>query len=148
VALEDEIAQIVESYGVTFYDSEIVNENGRDIYRVYITKEGGVDLDTCAKISNDISPLLDINSPIDGTYYLEVSSPGIERKLKKPSHFQNSIGELVKFKTVDGDKLKGVIDSADSSSVTIKVEDDKRVYKYSDISKAKTYFDWTKQKSK
>jgi len=148
MTLEDEIAQIIDSYGAKFYDSEIVNENGRDIYRIYITKDGGVDLDICAKISNDISPLLDINSPLSGAYYLEVSSPGIERKLKKPSHFQNSIGELVKFKTVDGDKLKGVIDSADNSSVTIKVKDDKRVYKYSDILKAKTYFDWTKPKPK
>jgi ribosome maturation factor RimP len=143
VELISSIEKIVDSYGASIYDIEIVNESGRKIYRVYITRTGGVGLNLCAEISNDISPLLDIYPPIDGEYYFEVSSPGIERKLSKPKHFQNAIDEKVSLKVKDIGRVEGVIKSADDEKITVREESGKtNQYKYYEIDKARTVFDW------
>jgi len=101
-----------------------------------------VSLDMCADISRDLSPFLDVNPPMSGRYRLEVSSPGIERKLKKPSHFQNAIGEKVKLKIVGGDKQKGRLKSADDESIVVETKAGDESYKYSDLNTCKTYFEW------
>jgi ribosome maturation factor RimP len=144
--LEDQIAKIVRSHGAEFYDTETVNENDQTIYRVYITKEGGVDLDTCAEISNDISPLLDVHPPVSGNYYLEVSSPGIERTLKKPRHFQSALGERLKLKIAGGEKVRGILESADEEGIVLRNKEGEHHYSYSQILKARTYFDWANSK--
>lgn len=144
--MESKIEKIVNSYGAFLYDIESVKENDHNIYRVYITKDGGVDLDLCAEISNDISPLLDLNPPINGEYFLEVSSPGIERKLTKPKHFKSAINERVKLKIKGEGKIKGVIKSANDEGVTILVKGEENFFDYSQIDRAKTYFDWANQK--
>ena len=142
-SLESKIEDMVRLHGAKLYDTEIVTENDNTIFRVYITKEdGGVDLDLCAEISNDLSPLLDTNPPVNGAYFLEVSSPGIERKLTKPRHYQSAVGERVKLKLSDGTKLKAKIVSANDDSVEVDNRDGKKEISYSDIKKAKTYFDW------
>ncbi len=141
-SLETKISDMVRMHGAELYDTETVTENGNTIFRVYVTKKGGVDLDLCAEISNDISPLLDIEPPVSGQYFLEVSSPGIERRLDKPSHFENAIDERVKLKLSDGSKIKAKIVSANEDSVTVSNRDGEQVIPYSDIRKAKTYFDW------
>ncbi|WP_456429783.1 ribosome maturation factor RimP [Nitratifractor sp.] len=143
--LEEQIARIVRSHGAEFYDTETVKENDQTIYRVYITKEDGVDLDTCAEISNDLSPLLDVHPPVSGNYYLEVSSPGIERTLKKPQHFQSAVGERVKLKISGGGKVKGIVQSADEEGVTLKTKEGEERYDYGKINKARTYFDWANE---
>ena len=140
--LEDQIAKIVRSHGAEFYDTETVNENDQTIYRVYITKEGGVDLDTCAEISNDLSPLLDVHPPVSGNYFLEVSSPGIERTLRKPVHFRSAVGERVKLKIAGGEKVRGVLEAADEKGITLKNREGEQHYDYAEINKARTYFDW------
>ena len=144
MSIESEIKKIVESCGAKLYDIETVTERGKTIYRVIITSPQGVDLQQCAEISNLISPILDVNPPVSGEYNLEVSSPGIERKLTKPVHFENSIGELVKIKHTELGKLKGKIVSCDSESVTIKDGSSKEEKKlaFGDILQAKTYYTW------
>ncbi len=67
--IENKLSKIIESYGASLYDTELVKEGDNNIFRVYITKDGGVDLELCAKISNDISPLLDIYPPTSGKYF-------------------------------------------------------------------------------
>ena len=141
-SLEKKISDMVNMHGAKLYDTETVTENGNTIFRVYITKKEGVDLDLCAEISNDLSPLLDVEPPVDGQYYLEVSSPGIERRLDKPSHFENAIDERVKLKLSDGSKIKAKIISADEEGVTVTNKEGEQKISYSDIRKAKTYFDW------
>jgi len=141
--LEEQIEKIVRSHGAEFYDTETVQENDQNIYRVYITKEGGVDLDTCAEISNDLSPLLDVHPPMKGNYFLEVSSPGIERTLKKPRHFQSAVGERVKLKIAGGEKIRGVLSAADEEGITLTNRDGEHSYDYPQILKARTYFDWS-----
>ena len=77
-----------------------------------------------------------------GKYNLEVSSPGIERKLKKPEHFIASVGELVKVKNIETDLLKGELLSADNSKITIKTQFADEEITYDNILSAATYFEW------
>lgn len=140
--LETQIAKIVEANGADLYDIEIVTEFDETIFRVLVTKAGGVDLDLCADISHELSPFLDVHPPMSQRYRLEVSSPGIERKLTKPVHFKNAIGEKVKLKIAGGEKLKGTIKSADNEGIVVETTQGEERFAYGDIRTAKTYFDW------
>ena len=140
--LKEVIKNIVEDNGCELYDIELTEEGGHKYYRVYITKPGGVSLNDCAAINNLISPIFDIEDPVDGKYFLEVSSPGIERKLTKPEHFEKSIGENVKVTLNDGTKVKGQL----KSFVNNEAEIGKEKVKFDDIKKAKTYIEWNTYK--
>lgn len=140
--LETQIAKIIEANGADLYDTEVVTEFDETIFRVLITKIGGVDIDLCATISNELSPFLDVHPPMNGHYRLEVSSPGIERKLSKPVHFKNAIGEKVKLKIVGGEKCKGVLRSADNEGIVLETKQGDESYKYSELGTCKTYFEW------
>jgi len=140
--LETQISKIIEANGAALYDTEVVTEFDETIYRVLITKTGGVDLDLCATISYELSPFLDVHPPMHGQYRLEVSSPGIERKLSKPVHFKNAIDEKVKLKIVGGDKLKGTLISADNDGIVIETKQGEEAYGYADLNTCKTYFEW------
>ena len=140
--LETQIAKIIEANDAALYDIEIVSEFDETIYRVLITKIGGIKLDLCAKISHELSPFLDVNPPMSEKYRLEVSSPGIERKLTKPVHFKNAVGEKVKFKLGEGDKLKGTLKVADNKTVTVETKAGEETYEYTELNTCKTYFEW------
>lgn len=137
----DNLDKLVRECGVELYDSEIANENGRGIFRVYITKDGGVSLDDCEKVSRLLSPIFDVTPPVSGDYNLEVSSPGLERKLSKPSHFKSSVGELVKVQT-EAEKFAGRLVKADEESVAVENEEGIFEINISEIKKAKTYLEW------
>lgn len=139
---EATLKELIENEGVNFYDTEIANENGQNIYRVYITSKNGINLDICAKISNIISPILDLNPPMKGKYFLEVSSPGIERRLKKPKHFVGSVGESVEVVLVNTDKIIGKLQKADENGITLEEENEIHELTYDDIHKAKTHVLW------
>ncbi|MCA6130726.1 ribosome maturation factor RimP [Campylobacter concisus] len=137
----DNLDKLVRECGVELYDSEIANENGRGIFRVYITKDGGVSLDDCEKVSRLLSPIFDVTPPVSGDYNLEVSSPGLERKLSKLSHFKSSIGELVKVQT-EAEKFAGRLVKADEESIAVENEEGIFEINISEIKKAKTYLEW------
>ena len=138
------LEDLVKSCGVSLYDTEIVTENDHKIYRIYIVSPDGITLDKCTEVTKILSPLYDVEPPVEGEYFLEVSSPGIERKLSSPHHFKYSIGELVKIKHINEGKLKGKIIDANDDEVTIKEKNSKEEKKiaYSDILNAKTYYTW------
>jgi len=144
--LEESIKTIVESCDAKLYDIATARENDTNIFRVYITNKDGVSLDKCGQISKLLSPLLDVNSPINGKYNLEVSSPGIERKLKTLNHFLCSIGENIKIKEYSTETIKGkLIDVLEDG--TIHIQDNKndiQTTKFDDILSASTYFEWKK----
>ncbi len=140
-----ELSKIIEGCGVNLYDIELVNENGENIYRITITHPDGISLDKCTEVTKILSPLIDREPPVSVEYRLEVSSPGIERKLTKLEHFKNSIGELVKLKlTINKyEKLSGKILSVDGEEIKIETDEgQKREINFNDIQKAKTYFQW------
>lgn len=140
--LEESIKITVESLGATLYDIVSTRENDRNIFRIYVTAKGGISLDKCAEISRMISPILDVNEPMSGEYNLEVSSPGIERKLKKVDHFKASIGENVRVKDVSTEVYKGELISADDEKILLKTEFGEEEIAYSSILSASTYFQW------
>ena len=140
--LEEQIKLIVENSGLKLYDIVTTKEHERNIFRVIVTSKDGVNLDKCAEISRLISPILDIDEPMGGKYNLEVSSPGIKRKLKKPEHFIASVGELVKVKNIETDLFKGELLNADNEKITIKTQFADEEITYDNILSAATYFEW------
>ncbi|MDR0408367.1 MAG: ribosome maturation factor RimP [Campylobacteraceae bacterium] len=136
--MNENIEKLIENCGVKLYDAESVTENGRKIFRIYITSEDGINLGKCEEISKILSPIFDLNPPVSGHYYLEVSSPGIERSLKLPKHFKASIGEKVKIRLDNDESIEGAIKDADDDGVEI----DKKKILYKNIKKARTYFEW------
>jgi ribosome maturation factor RimP len=140
--LEESIKLAVESLGAQLYDIVNTKEHDKNIYRVYVTSPEGINLDKCAEISRMISPILDVNEPMSGEYTLEVSSPGIERKLRKTEHFKASIGEKVKVKDIATEVYKGELLSADDEKIIIKTEFGEEEVSYSSILSASTYFEW------
>ena len=142
MSLENSIKMTVEACDAILYDIIQVKENGDNIYRVLVTKQGGINLDKCAEISRLISPILDLDEPMNGLYRLEVSSPGIERKLKYPQHFIASIGEKVKVKDTSTVMFKGVLISANQNKIVVKTEDEEKEISYESMLSAATYFEW------
>jgi ribosome maturation factor RimP len=140
--LEEEIEKIVKANDANFYDTEIVTEAEGTIFRIFITQEGGINLDTCAKISRELSPFLDVYPPMSNHYRLEVSSPGIERKLIKLSHFKSAIGEKVKTRVLGVGKVKGILKIADKDSFVLETKNGEERFQYSDLGTTKTYYDW------
>ncbi|WP_428023649.1 ribosome maturation factor RimP [Arcobacter sp.] len=142
MTLEESIEMTVKGCGVELYDIITTKENDRDIFRIYITSKDGISLDKCAEVSRLISPILDIDEPMYGKYNLEVSSPGIERKLKKPRHFMASIGEKVKVKDFEKNVLSGELIFADENEIKINTEHGDEIITYDEVSSASTYFEW------
>ena len=141
--LEQQVKIAVEGCGVFFYDTTIAKANGDNIYRVYITSPGGVSLDKCQEVSRMISPILDISEPMRGAYRLEVSSPGIERKLVKKQHFIGSIGENIKGKGFSTNKFKGKLISYENNVLTfLDADNEEFILNFDDILKASTYYNW------
>ncbi len=140
--LEESIEIAVQGCGAEVYDIVTLKENDKNVFRIYVTAKGGISLDKCAEISRMVSPILDIEEPMQGNYNLEVSSPGIERKLKKPQHYKASIGEKVKLKDFNKDTIKGELIFADYNEIKIKTEHGEEIVAYDEISTASTYFEW------
>ena len=126
--LESKIKILVESLGFGLYEILNVKENENQILRICITKEsGGVSLDDCQEVSLALSPLL------------EVSSPGIERNLKKLEHYKGAINELVKVKTIDKKEFKGKLLSVEDTQIVL---EGGIIIPLDSIKKAQTYFQW------
>lgn len=140
--LHDTIKMTVEGCGLQLYDIVQVKENNNNIFRVLITSKDGVTLDQCAQVSHLLSPILDVDEPMNGNYNLEVSSPGIERKLKTKEHYQASIGENVKVKDIATEVYKGKLLDADDKKITVETEFGKEEIEYDMILSGSTYFQW------
>jgi ribosome maturation factor RimP len=140
--MRDIIKEIVEDNGFRLYDLEITQEDGYNYYRIYIQKNNGdgVNLDECAKINRIVSPIFDVEYNTDDSYFLEVSSPGIERPLKKPEHFEYSVGEKIKVTLKDGSKIIGKLQNYDKENKKINIKN--KIIPLDSIKRARTYFEW------
>ena len=100
--ITDQVTQfakpIVEEKGCTLWDVEYVREGSERFLRLYIDKEGGVDIDDCERVHRAVDPVLDEKDPIPESYHFEVCSAGLERALKRPSDFQQFMGSPVLVK--------------------------------------------------
>lgn len=143
MSLETDIKKMVESIGLSLYDAVVLNENENTIFRVSVTAPGGVTLDKCVEASHLISPLLDVTSPVSGDYRLEVSSPGIERRLKTLDHFIQSVGEKASLTTISKEKFEGEVIGVEKDEIILMTQENgEQRIPFRSISKAKTYFEW------
>lgn len=99
--LLDLVEPILEDSGYELVDLEFKQEGREWFLRIFIDKEGGVNLDDCAGVSREVSALLEVENIIDRAYRLEVSSPGMDRPLKRPEDFERFAGQRIKVKTLD-----------------------------------------------
>jgi ribosome maturation factor RimP len=121
------LGPILRSLGLSLWDLEFKKEGPQWLLRIYIDRESsGVTLDDCEAVSRDLGTILDVEEVISHAYRLEVSSPGLDRRLSRPEQYLQSIGKLVKIKTYesfDGEKVfQGTIRSAESGSVVIEMD--------------------------
>ena len=128
------------------YDVEYVKEGGVWFLRVYIDKYGGVSLDECEAVSRALSTVLDEADPIQQNYYLEVSSPGIERKLKTKEHFDRYIGETIDiglYKAINKSKqLTGKLISFEDDVITVEVDGERIEMSLKETTGVKLHFEF------
>ena len=121
------LTPVVEAQGVSLYDIELLNEGGTRVLRLYIDNDTGIDLNHCEVVSRAAEEVLDAHDPIPTSYTLEVSSPGIERKLTKPEHYTKYQGQKVTLKLYgpqDGrKKFTGLLVSYQDDTITLQEDD-------------------------
>ena len=143
--VEENIKPKVTELGYILYDVEYVKE-GKDYFlRVYIDSEEGISLEDCEKVSNGINDLLDELDLIKEQYFLEVSSPGIERILRKEEHLKENIGnniEVKLYKPIEGKKqYVGKLIDFNEETITIGLEKNINIDRIN-IAQIKTIYDW------
>ena len=148
--IEEKVEQLVknpiEKLGYSLYDVEYVKEGPEYYLRIYIDKESGIDLNDCEKVSNEINEILDRADYIKEQYYLEVSSPGIERKLRKDKHLEQKISKNVEIKLFKKDnngkkEYTGKLKAFNQEEIII--ETDKEIaIERKNIAQIKTIYEW------
>ena len=143
--IENLVSKTIKDLGYLLYDVEYVKE-GKDYFlRIYIDSEKGIDLNDCEKVSNVLTELIDKEDPIKDQYFLEVSSTGVERVLRKDEHLEANLENEIQiklFKPQDGKKMyKGILKSFDKDYIIISNEEDIKIDR-KNISQIKTVYNW------
>ena len=137
------LAPTVEAMGYSLWGIEVISPGRRPTVRLYIDAEEGVNVDDCAQVSHQVSGVLDVEDPISGEYTLEVSSPGVDRLLFHPDHYQPYVGEMVDIRLrlpVEGRRrFKGVLLSADAEMVVVMFDDLEFNLPFRSIDRARAY---------
>jgi ribosome maturation factor RimP len=143
--LVDALAPVLEARGLDLVDVEV---HGAQL-TVFADREGGVGLDELADATRDVSAVLDDLDPMPGRYTLSVSSPGLERRLRRPAHFARAVGEKVTVRldagTADVRRVTGTLEAADDEACTLcgpEVPDGRLRVPYERIERARTVFEW------
>jgi len=121
--ISDLLTPTIEAQGVSLYDLELIKEGSARILRLYIDKDPSVDLNDCERVSRAAEAVLDAHDPIETAYYLEVSSPGVERKLSKPEHFTRYTGHKIALRLYaqkDGrKKYTGILENYNDGAISL-----------------------------
>mgnify|MGYP001813193762 FL=1 len=132
---------VVKGMGFDLIEIEHFPNPKHGVLRLYIDKEGGVNVDDCSSVSRQISALIDVEDPVSGQFNLEISSPGADRPLRRLVDFQRFTGSLVKLKTVmplEGQRnFKGRLLEASEETVVIETDDEEISLPMSTIDKAR-----------
>lgn len=146
--VENLIKQKIENIGYELYDVEYTKEGKNYFLRIFIDKPEGIDINDCEEVNNEITDLLDEANYIKEAYYLEVSSPGIERILRKDSHLQKNIGTQIEIKLFSKDKngkkeYQGTLKSFDKENINIENEKKEELkIERKNIAQIKTIYNW------
>lgn len=154
-ALAAVVEPVLDALGLRCYDVELTGAAGRArTLRVLVERADGsaADLDEITAATEALSPALDADRTADrilrGSYTLEVSSPGLERPLRRPDHWQGAIGELVSVKTrIDGvsTRVRGTVTSVDDDGAVLDVDGTAHTIRFADVTQARTVFEWGPQ---
>lgn len=141
------VSPVAEEMNIILWDVEYVKEGAKKILRITIDSENGIDINTCEKFHRTIDPMLDEADPIDESYYLEVTSPGVEREIKTDAHISMCEGEKIELKLYapkNGSKsFIGILSGLDADGrVIIDLGEEKMAFDKNDIAKMHTVFDF------
>ena len=143
--LRDRLASMVNAMGYEFVGCELQRQGRSSLLRIYIDSEQGITVDDCAKVSRQVSAVLDVEDPIQGQYTLEVSSPGLNRPLFEMAHYQKYVGSRIKVRVsspVDNQRnFVGKLLKVDEMNVYLLVEQEEIILPFSNIEKAKVILD-------
>ena len=140
------IEPILDEIEIELVDIEYIFEQGRWILRIYVDKSGGITLDHCARVSREIVDLIEVKDIFHQGYVLEVSSPGLNRRLKKEKDFQGAVGKNIKIKMAtpfEGQRnFRGSLQSFQDGDLCLSVGDDLILLPYGDVEKANLVYDF------
>lgn len=144
--VENLIKEKIENLGYDLYDVEYAKEGPNYFLRIFIDKSEGIDLSDCEKVNNEIMEKLDEADYIKEQYFLEISSPGIERILKKDKHLEQNIGEEVQIKLFKKDEngqkeYQGILKAFNENTITIEQEQEIAIER-KNIAQIKTVYNW------
>lgn len=126
--LNDMFEPVIESMAYELIGVELTGSGNGTVLRIYIDAEKGITVDDCQAVSYQVSGILDVEDPLQNHYTLEVSSPGLDRPLVKPQHFQQFIGELVKIRSTEAvlgrKNFKGILESFDGEYLYVAVDNE------------------------
>lgn len=139
--VEDLVAPVLGNLGYDLIEREFLMDNGRYVLRLYIDKKDGVTIDDCARVSRGIEDLIDIEGVIPVSYTLEVSSPGVNRPIRRREDFDRYVGSPVRLKTlhpVNGrSNYKGLLRRMDGNDIVMLVDGVEHRIPFSELSKAR-----------
>jgi ribosome maturation factor RimP len=142
------IEPILDEMDIELVDVEYLSEGGRWVLRIYADREGGITLDDCARVSREIGDVIDVKDFFRQPYVLEVSSPGLNRPLKREKDFVRAVGKNIKIKMVtpiEGRKnFKGNLQSFQDGVLCLNVMDNLVFLPYRDVEKANVVYDFGK----
>jgi ribosome maturation factor RimP len=148
-AVRAAVEPAVAALGLAVYDVELLGGAGARTLRVTVSRADGVDLETITAVTHAVSPIVDDAATIGGAFLLEVSSPGVERTLRVPAHYESAIGEQVsvKFHTESGPRrVRGVLRRADATTVVVESDEGaEEKIAIADVTQARTVFEWGPQ---
>jgi len=142
-------APLAAEEAMEIVDIEFRHEGSRGgrVLRLYLDKEGGPNVDDLSRVSRALSDLLDSENTIEGAYTLEVSSPGINRPLRRPEHFARFVGKRIRVRTRDSvngrRSFLGILEEAGADHITLKVEGNEYQIPFSLIEKSNYEHDWS-----
>ncbi len=140
-AIEKMVTPFLNENGFELVDIEYIKEGSNWFLRIFVDKDGGIDIDECGRISEFVSEQLDKNDPISDAYFLEVSSPGAERPLKKPEDVVKAIGKhvfMTTYEPIDGSKeFEGLLVSFDGAQAVVRVGKKQHTLPYAKVASAR-----------
>jgi len=123
------VEPVIEEMGFELVDVEFLTDRGRRVLRIYVDTEGGITLDQCVDVSREVGTLIDLEDVVPEQYVLEVSSPGLDRPLKKEKDFLGAVGRKVKVKmknpVENRRNFTGILKSFDNGFMTLQVDNQK-----------------------
>jgi ribosome maturation factor RimP len=137
---------VLSSLGLELVDVDVTGSGRARTVRLTVDRDGGIDLDALAEANGPVSDALDGLDALSGPYNLELSSPGVERPLRRPADFRRFVGTTVSVKSHDpvsgARRHRGLLAAADDGGISLEVDGEHRRFSYDAIASARTVFEW------